>query len=279
MTTELIAAVLVAALMHAGWNTIAKANAARAGDAVIVGILAGAPAAIAAPWTGIPAQAAWPQLVATALLHLAYFQVLAGAYRGGDLSVAYPLMRGLPPLLVAAIAVMLFDELLSAGGWAAILVLVAGVMLLGWEGLRKGALRGASARFVGLQIAIIASYTLVDASGVRAAGNPWSYIVWMFVLTALVLLPGSLGSLLALAREGPRAAALAALGGLFTFASYATAMWAMSRAPVALVAALRESSILFGAGFGAWFLGERFGARRWLAVGLVLGGVATMRLA
>lgn len=279
MTLEVIAAVLLGALLHAAWNTLAKRNAGRAGDAVVVGIMAGVPAALTLPFTSLPLPAAWPPIIASALIHVAYFKVLAGAYRGGDLSVAYPLMRGLPPLVVAVSAIVVFGEALSPMAWLAMLVLLAGVLQLGWEGLRAGALNASGARFVAIQIVIIVLYTLVDAAGVRAAGNAWSYIAWMFALTSLALLPVSIPSLRGVAAGGVRAAGIALAGGLCTLGSYGIALWAMTQAPVALVAALRESSILFGAALGAWFLGERFGARRWLAVLMVAGGVAGMRFA
>jgi drug/metabolite transporter (DMT)-like permease len=279
MSLEVIAAVLFGALLHALWNTLAKRNAGRAGDAVVVGIMAGIPAALTLPWADLPLRAAWPQLIASAIIHVGYFKVLAGAYRGGDLSVAYPLMRGLPPLAVALAAIVIFGEALTLAAWSAILVLISGVLLLGWEGLRGGALSRSGARFVAIQIAIIVVYTLVDASGVRAAGNAWSYIAWMFALTSVGLVPFSLASLRGIAGEGARSSMVALLGGLCTLGSYGIALWAMTRAPVALVAALRETSILIGAVLGVWLLGERFGARRWVAVLLVAAGVVGMRLA
>jgi len=278
MSLEVIAAVLFGALLHALWNTLAKRNASRAGDAVVVGIVAGIPAALTLPLTALPLTAAWPQVVASAIIHVGYFKVLAGAYRGGDLSVAYPLMRGLPPLVVAVAAIFIFGELLSIAAWCALLVLIAGVLLLGWEGLRGGALSASGARFVAVQIAIIVVYTLVDASGVRTAGNAWSYIAWMFALTSVGLVPLSMSSLCGIAVEGARSAAVALLGGVCTLGSYGIALWAMTRAPVALVAALRETSILIGALLGVWLLGERFGARRWVAVLMVAAGVICMRL-
>jgi drug/metabolite transporter (DMT)-like permease len=279
MSSEIIAAVLAAALMHAAWNTIAKFNSARAGDAVVVGIMGAWPAVLLLPWAGLPERACWPQLAASVVIHFVYFRALARAYRGGDLSVAYPLMRGVPPLLVGAMAAALFGETLSVQAWLAIATLLCGVILLGWDGMQRGALRGATGRFVALQIFIIAAYTVVDASGVRASGSALTYIVWMFVLTAAVMALASGDSFSRLAAEGPRAWAVSMASGLFTFGSYAVVLWAMTRAPVALVAALRETSILFGAGLGAWLLRERFGARRWIAVALIMGGVAGMRLA
>lgn len=279
MTPEIIILVLVAALMHACWNTLAKLNSARAGDAVIVGIMAGWPALFMLALVGVPQRAAWPQLLASVVIHFFYFRNLARAYRDGDLSVSYPLMRGVPPLVVAALGSAVFGEYLSVAAWTAVVLLAAGVLLLGWEGLTNRALRGHSARFIALQIVITVAYTITDGSGVRAAGNALAYIAWMFVLTALVLAFTARSSMRRLAGEGRQAWAAAAIGGLFTFGSYGVALWAMTRAPVALVAALRETSILFGAALGAWLLRERFGANRWIAVALILGGVAGLRLA
>src|ERR1039457_5552539 len=99
--------------MHAGWNTIAKLNAARAGDAVIVGIMAAWPAVLVLPWAGVPDKAARLQVAASVAIHFVYFRALARAYAGGELSVAYPLMRGVPPLIVAAVAAFVFGERLS----------------------------------------------------------------------------------------------------------------------------------------------------------------------
>lgn len=272
-------AVLFAALLHASWNTLAKHNAGRSGDAVVVGLMAGIAAALTLPMSALPLYAAWPELIVSAFIHVAYFKVLAGAYRGGDLSVAYPLMRGLPPLAVAIASIFVFGETMSLVAWSAVLALVAGVLLLGWDGLRHGSLSGKGALFITLQIAIIVAYTLVDASGVRAAGNAWSYIAWMFALTGLGLLPLSLVSIRGMARAGGRTIAAVGLGGICTLASYAIALWAMTRAPVAMVAALRETSILIGTILGVWLLRERFGRQRWLAALLVLMGLAGMRLA
>ncbi len=104
MGLEVIAAVLLGALLHALWNTLAKHNAGGAGDVVVVGLLAGIPAALCLPWTGLPARDSWLQLIASALIHVAYFKVLVGAYRGGALSVAYPLMSTSPTIISAMVS-------------------------------------------------------------------------------------------------------------------------------------------------------------------------------
>jgi drug/metabolite transporter (DMT)-like permease len=273
----MIATVLGAALMHAAWNTIAKLEH-RSGDAVIVGIAAALPALAALPWVGIPSRSAWPQLAASIVIHVAYFRVLAQIYRGGALSVSYPLMRGLPPLAVAAGSVAFFGETLNIAVWTAIAVLVAGVVLLGWDGLSRGAVSSRVIAFVALQVMLIAAYTLIDASGVRVAGNAFAYVAWLFVLTAVASLVPARREVRRVSRGDARTLLVVLIGGALTFASYTVVLWAMLRAPVALVAALRETSTLFAASFGALLLDERFGARRWVALALIFGGVAGMRL-
>ena len=279
LSTLVIAAVLAAAFMHAAWNTLAKWRSAQSGDAVMVGIAAAIPAIVVAPWVGWPARDCWPQLVATAIIHFFYFRILAAAYARGALSVAYPLMRGVPPLLSGLGATVVFNEVLSPAAWLAICALLAGVLLLGWDGFRKGSIDKATARWVTIQIGIIVAYTLVDASGARASTSAFNYVVWMFILTSAALIVPARSSVTRLLREGPRSVLLAVIAGGLTFGSYGVALWAMTAAPVALVAALRETSILFGAGLGAWLLKERFGAHRWAAVALISLGVLGMRLA
>jgi multidrug transporter EmrE-like cation transporter len=278
MPSEVILAVLLAAVMHAGWNTIAKRNVG-GGNAVVVGVMAAWPALLVLPFAGAPSRAAWSALVASSLIHIVYFRVLARAYTHGELSIAYPLMRGVPPLVVAAVAALFLGEMLNVPAWLGVAVLVAGVLVLGWDGFSAGALNHRSARYVAIQVVVIAAYTLVDAAGVRASGNPLAYIAWLFVLTAIALVVSTRAPLVAAYRNGGRTLPIAAAGGALTFASYAVVLWAMTRAPVALVAALRETSSLFGAAFGALLLDERFGVRRWVALALIGGGVAAMRLA
>jgi drug/metabolite transporter (DMT)-like permease len=279
MSLTVMLAVLAAALLHASWNAIAKAASGKAGDVIAVGIAAGLVAAFALPFLPLPARASWPQLAASAIVHLGYFKLLEMAYRGGDLSVAYPLMRGTPPLITALGAWALLAEPLSPGGWLAVGIIVAGALALAADGLRA---RHASARtlaIVAANIVVIAVYTLVDGSGVRASGNASSYIVWMFVLTAATLVvarPWLGGQALPQSRG---AWGLLAAGAVCTLGSYGIVLWAMTLAPIGLVAALRETSIVFGTLIAAAFLRERVSPRRWAAVALVASGAVMMKLA
>jgi drug/metabolite transporter (DMT)-like permease len=159
-------------------------------------------------------------------------------------------------------------------------MLSGGILLLAVEAGRHRARQGQSVAFGGLNAMVIVAYTLVDGSGVRMAGDAWSYAAWLFVLNALPLL-----ALLRLKRgpaflrraSGGRAKLLA--GGVFTFASYGLALWAMTRAPIALVAALRECAVVFGLVLAALLLKERFGPARWAASILVAAGAGALKLA
>jgi drug/metabolite transporter (DMT)-like permease len=272
-------AVLAAALLHASWNALAKAASGKAGDVVAVGITAGAIAALALPFLPLPAIASWPQLGASAVIHLAYFKLLEMAYRTGELSVAYPLMRGTPPLVTALGAWALLAEPLSRGGWAAVGVIVAGALALALDGLRARHAKARTLAIVAANIFVIVAYTLVDGSGVRASGNAPSYVAWMFALSALALVLARpwLG-----ARAMPQsrgAWGLLAAGAGCTLGSYGIVLWAMTLAPIGLVAALRETSIVFGTLIAAAFLRERVSRQRWAGVALVAAGAAAMRLA
>ncbi len=272
-------AVLAAAALHASWNALAKAASGRAGDAIAVGIAGGALAAPALPFLPLPAAASWPLLAASALIHLAYFKLLELAYRTGELSVAYPLMRGAPPLVTAVGAWVLLAEPLSPGGWTAVGVVAAGAVALAADGLRARHVHARTLAIVGANILVIVAYTLVDGSGVRAAGSAPSYVAWMFALSSLAL---ALARPWIGARALPRshgAWGLLAAGAGCSVGAYGIALWAMTLAPIGLVAALRETSIVFGTLIAATLLRERVSLRRWAGVALVAAGAALMRLA
>ena len=272
-------AMLAAALLHAGWNALLKSSPDKALENVALAASRGTLALAIVPWLPLPAPAAWPWIAASVAVHVAYFWALAGAYRWGDLSFAYPIMRGGAPALVALAGAAVFGELLPAGQAAAVALICAGI--LGFATVGRGepaAVRRALAFALG-NAAVIATYTLIDARGVRLSGAPVSYAMWFFVANSVVQLAFGLTKR---AREVPpylaRHWARAALGGACTLGSYGIALWAMAQAPVALIAALREVSVIFAALIGALFLGERFTRRRMLATGTVLAGLVLLRL-
>jgi len=278
LTWPVVAAVLLGALLHAGWNAMLKSGADQALDAVLMNLLA---ALLALPLllaAGLPARAAWPFLATSLLIHVGYYIALTGAYRHGELGLTYPLMRGSAPVVVAMASAAIFGEPLSALAWAGVLAVCCGVMVLG---LSPQALRSPRALAFALANAVvIAAYTVVDGLGVRAAGDVLAYVAAFFVLDALpygalVLARRSRAAMVAHARARLRVALPAALA---TLASYGIALWAMTRAPVAMVAALRETSVLFAALIGAWLFKEHLSPQRGLGIAAILLGVVALRL-
>jgi drug/metabolite transporter (DMT)-like permease len=279
MSLGLIALLLGAAALHAGWNAIVKSAPDQRTEVILVAIAAAVMAGLALPFIPLPAPVAWPYLAASVLFQFVYFQLLGLVYRHGELSYAYPLMRGTAPLITALVGVTAVGEQLSAGRWVGVLLLCAGVLLLGAERWRAWRLHWRVTAFGLLNAGVIAGYTIVDGIGIRASGTPWSYILWLFCLNGVPLLAQT-------CMEGRRTfvehVAIrwrpTLLCGLCMLLSYGIALWAMTRAPLGVVAALRETSVLFATLFGAVFLRERFGRVRYVAVALVGAGAVVMKM-
>jgi drug/metabolite transporter (DMT)-like permease len=278
VSAEVLLLVLLGAALHAGWNALVKSGADKLLDTarVVAGTAAiSIPAVMLLP---LPAPAAWPFAIASGVIHLAYFSLVAAAYRAGDMSLAYPLMRGTPPLVVALLSGTLLGEAIGPAGWAGVLLISGGVLGIA---LRRGAqARPLAVGFALANAAVIALYTLVDGLGARASGHAVAYTFWVFLLTALLFLPVVAwqrpGRLIPHLRLKP---ALALGAGACTIGSYALALWAMTQAPIALVAALRETSILFGVALAMLVLRERPDRRRLAAAAAIAAGAAALRLA
>jgi phosphonate utilization associated putative membrane protein len=283
LTWPIVAVVLLGALLHASWNGFIKAGTDKALDTALMhgmGMLVALPVVAA---VGLPKPAAWPWIAASATVHIGYYVALAGAYKHGDLGLTYPIMRGLAPLLVALASGRLLGETLPAATWLGVAGISAGVLMVGLS--RSGAAGGSHAHAVGyaaMNALVIACYTVVDGIGVRTAGNALQYVALLFLVNSLPF-----SALVAWRRRAERQAAwayvvkrwpLALLGTLASAGSYGIALWAMTQAPVAAVAALRETSVLFAALIGARWLKERFGLRRAAGTALIVGGVMALRL-
>ncbi|WP_280152400.1 DMT family transporter [Piscinibacter sp. XHJ-5] len=284
LTWPIVAAVLFGALLHAAWNALIKAGSDKQLDTALMHVLGCVITLPLVAVIGLPDPAAWPWIAASAMLHVGYYTALAGAYRHGDLGLTYPIMRGLAPLLVALASSTLLGEALPLATWLGVAGISAGVLMVG---LSRGAAAGTGShghavRWALLNAAIIAAYTVVDGNGVRAGGSALQYVA------TLVLVNGLPYFTLVMWRRGAgRSAAwaymarrwkLALLGMLASAGSYAIALWAMTQAPVAAVAALRETSVLFAALIGSRWLKESFGLRRAAGTALIVGGVVTLRL-
>lgn len=277
MTPLVTAAVLFAAVTHASWNAIAHHITDK-----LVGftLIAGGGALIGmamAPFVPVPAAGAWPYLIASAVIHVAYYVLLMRSFRLGDFGQAYPIARGTAPLVVTALAALFAHEV--PDGWAAAGIAVScagltGVALWGLRGSRPDWAAIGAALATGLTIA---AYTVVDGLGVRASGSSLGYIAWLMAVEGLVVPAYAVwrwrGGTVAILRPF---AGVGLLGAALSVAAYGLVLWAQTRAELAPIAALRESSIIVGAAIGAVFFKERFGAPRIAAAGLLVVGIGLM---
>ncbi len=279
MSSLVFVAILCGAALHASWNAIVKGGADKLMTTVLVAAASGAVAVVVLPFLAQPARASWPFLGASAALQVLYFTLVASAYRATDMSRAYPLMRGLAPALVAVFGATVLGEPLPPLAWAGVALVSLGVFAMafaftGVAGSRRGTLIALA------NAGVIAAYTLVDGAGVRVSGAAVGYATWLFLLNAIPLVAWAL-----LARRRAFLAHARAnlgrglAGGFGNLGSYGLALWAMTLAPVAVVAALRETSILFGMAIAGLVLGEHIGLARLAAAALIVVGAVGLRLA
>jgi drug/metabolite transporter (DMT)-like permease len=272
-------AVLGAGLLHASWNALLKSSGG--GDPLLdtATVVAGSTVCsiVALPFVPVPLAASWPFALASVIIHFAYYLTLAQAYRTGDLSFAYPLMRGTAPLLVTVLGILFLRELPSAQVSLGILLISAGIFAIAFA--QRHHHPRAAVYWALANAAIIAVYTLVDGAGARASGNALAYVLWLTFVEGVVFLVWIRG------HRGAQATAYVRtqwrrglLGGFCSVAAYGIVLWAMTRAPVAAVAALRETSVLFAAIIGTVLLKEGFGAARLAGAASVVAGVAALKL-
>jgi drug/metabolite transporter (DMT)-like permease len=276
LTWPVVAVVLTAALLHASWNVAIRAGGDRRGGTALLALAAAALSVLALPFMPVPAAASWPNIAISGVLHTLYYVLLAAAYTHGGVALAYPLMRGTAPLLTTLAAWALLGERLPAEGWLGILGICLGVVLLARR--RGERSERAAAAFALANAAVIAGYTLNDAVGARASGAPVAYSLWLEVVS-VPLAVGWLWGWRLPPLPSWRAVARATVGAAFALAAYAMVLWAMTRAPVAPVAALRETAMLFALLLARTILGERPGRRGWAAAAAIACGAALLRLA
>jgi drug/metabolite transporter (DMT)-like permease len=276
MPISMMALVLLSACLHASWNAAVKGTGDYQRMTLLVGISSGLLGAWALFLLAPPARASWPCLAVSSVCSAVYFVLLAHTYRFAALGRAYPIMRGTTPLLVALGSVILVGERLSGPAWLAVGLICAGILGLAaapGQGQGKGVLLALACA------ALAATCTLVDGLGVRRSGSPAAYTLWLYLLTSLPLLAWAWPRR-ALFRDCPPGhLALGLAGGAASVLSYGLVLWVMLRVPVAMAAALRETSILFAAALSALVLKERLGRRRLAMAGLIAAGAVVLRLA
>ena len=279
MTPFIAGLVLLAALLHASWNAMAKSGGTPEYSIASYRLVS---AIVCLPllWLlPLPQAASWPLLLASVAIHSIYYGTLSMAYRSGDLSQVYPLFRGLAPVLVVLGAALFAGEYLPPGAMLGIGLVSAGLISITFAGGGPGKIPGAALGWGLATSLLIAAYTVADGMGVRAAGNPFSYIAWLFVLE-----PIPVGIWLLRYRRAGWAGYLRAkpgkicAGAMAAATAYAMVIYAMGLAPMALVSSLRETSVIFAALIGTLLFREPFGRQRVVAAVLVCLGVALIKI-
>jgi drug/metabolite transporter (DMT)-like permease len=275
-----VAIVLFAALLHSLWNALLKNSGDKRLTTIMITTAAGLIAAAVLPFLQAPAPASWPYLIASSCTQVAYFALLAAAYHEGDMSHAYPLMRGTAPLIVASVSASVIGESLSGGEWLGVALISAGVLGLAWRRAAHGVPHRAATALALANAVVIAAYTLIDGLGVRRSQAPAAYTLWIYVLAGSVMLAWTLLRRPKEFRQYLRGRLWLGLAtGAGTVTSYGLALWAMTLAPVALVAALRETSIVFATVVSVFVLKERITPQRLVATAMIAGGAIALRLA
>jgi drug/metabolite transporter (DMT)-like permease len=279
VTPLIVALVLLAALLHASWNAMAKSGGSPQFSIAsyrLISAICCLPLLFLFP---IPLAESWPMLLVSTLIHTLYYYTLSRSYRSGDLSQVYPLFRGLAPVLVVLGAALLANEYLAPGAMLGIALVSAGLISITFVGGAIGKIPPLALRWGLATSVLIAAYTVADGMGVRVAGNPFSYIIWLFVLEpipiGLWLLATDRSGWFSYMRAKPVkicAGALAAAG------AYAMVIYAMGVAPMGMVSSLRETSVIFAALIGTFLFREPFGRQRIIAATLVCCGVVLIKI-
>ena len=276
MSLATFGVVLFAAALHATWNAIVKGSTDKILTATLVTGSAALLAVVTLPFLESPDRASWPFIGASIIFQICYFRLLALNYQRSEMSLAYPIMRGTAPLIVTLVSVTFLQVSLPPLAWLGIVIICTGVLSLG---MSNGRGNGRSVVLALLNACVIAGYTLIDGEGVRRSDAPAAYTLWIYLLTGPALIAWVLvtrrSTLLAYARANW---AYGLIGGIGTATSYGLALWAMTMAPIAVLSALRETSILFGILLSATVLRERVDRRRIIAVCIIAAGAMALRL-
>jgi len=280
MSLTVFAVVLVAAAMHAGWNALVKSDLDRFLSINLISLSAGLLALVVLPFVKIPIAAAWPYLIVSATFNTGYKLFLIQAYRAGDLGQVYPIARGAAPLLTALVMAFGFGEILTPVAMGGVLVLILGVFLMSARGGHGLDEFDSKTIWFSLGTSVfIASYTVTDGLGARINGDAVSYATWLFVVNEVMMLPillavrgsGALRTLLPYWKRG-------LAGGAMTFGAYGLVIWATTQAPIALVAALRESSVLIATAISIFVLREPITRWRLISAVLIITGLGMTRV-
>ncbi|WP_323041418.1 DMT family transporter [Gemmobacter sp.] len=278
MTLAVLLAVLGAAFLHALWNALIRVGTSRIGAMVILSVMeipVGLAVVLMRP---LPPAEVIPWVLAAGVAHFGYKFFLAHAYEVGDLSRVYPIARGAAPMIAAIAGLFLLADAVRPIEYIGIAVLGLGILTMARGVFTDGESRRLLPYALGSALAT-ASYTLIDGMGARVSGDAIAYVGWIYVVDGILFATGMVAlkgrSMLG---GGGRAWAMGTAASVASYGAYAISVWAMTVAPIALVAALRETSILFAVLIGWLVFGERMTPNKALAAALIVGGVILTRL-
>ena len=278
MTFPIFLAVMAAALLHAMWNALVKTGQNKQTAMAILTVMQSMFGIIVVCFRPWPDAQVWPWLLASGLIHMFYQMFLAYAYEQGDLSRVYPIARGAAPMMVLIASLIFLTDLIAPMDYAGITVLGLGIALMA-----RGVFANNESRrllpFAFGSACATAGYTVVDGLGARVSGDPIGYTGWLLILASLFYIPS------VVALKGPSVLraplwswGLIGVAGVASYFAYAIVVWAMTLAPIALVAALRETSILFAVLIGWLVFGEKMDRSKVMAAALIVLGVVLTRL-
>ena len=278
METPVFLAVLFAAFTHAVWNALIRAGGDRFQGVLILTLTQGIMGLAMAMFVPMPKADVWPWLVMATIFHTGYMAFLAAAYKHGDLSRVYPIARGVAPMLVVVAGLFLLSDSLVLKEYAGVALIGLGVLLMARGVFTSGEARVLIPFALG-SAACTAGYSIVDGLGARVAGNATQYTAWLFMVNAVVF------SGLTLVRSGTgrfkapaKSWAIGTFAGGLSLSTYWIAIWAMTVAPIALVTALRETSVLFAVLIGVLWMGERAEKGKLVAALVIVSGVILVRI-
>lgn len=279
---DVTVAVLFAAALHAGWNALIKGGSDPLLDTALLHGSVALPAIALLPLLPWPSPEVAACLLGSTGVHCLYMLALAQAYRSADLSVVYPVMRGSAPIFTALAAGALLGEWPTGAAWSGIALICTGVLSIGLANARgvQSRQRRHALGWALLTATTIVAYTMIDSHGARAAQSPWAYVVWLAAMEGSAFLIGVAW------RRGPTALIAHAQsrglvplgGGIASMGSYGIALWAMTHAPIASIAALRETSVLFALVIASRLLREPVGPIRWAGALTIVAGIVAFRL-
>ena len=278
MTLAVMLAVLGAAFLHALWNALIRVGTSRIGAMVILSVMeipVGLAVVLMRP---LPPAEVIPWVLAAGVAHFGYKFFLAHAYEVGDLSRVYPIARGAAPMIAAIAGLFLLADAVRPIEYFGIAVLGLGILTMARGVFTDGESRRLLPYALGSALAT-ASYTLIDGMGARVSGDAIAYVGWIYVVDGILFAAGMVAIKgRGVLGGGGRAWAMGTAASVASYGAYAISVWAMTVAPIALVAALRETSILFAVLIGWLVFGERMTPNKALAAALIVGGVILTRL-